>query len=78
MAIRKKTPGKARKKAKSKSAGVSKMSREEESFVRGLLVRGDAARPDASGKLPPGATHEIVEQREGELPIVRRRRFSAV
>ena len=48
----------------------------EEHFVRGLIARGEAAKPDKDGKLPPHATHEIVEEREGELPKVRRRRYS--
>ena len=47
-----------------------------EHFVRGLLTRGEAAKPDESGALPMGATHEIVEEKEGELPTVQRRRFS--
>jgi hypothetical protein len=51
--------------------------RAEEKFVEDLLARGEAAWPDEDGNLPPSATHEIVEQREGELPKVRRRRFSA-
>jgi hypothetical protein len=48
-----------------------------EAFVRGLVERGEAAKPDGSGKLPPGATHEIVGETETGLPIVVRRRFSA-
>jgi len=50
---------------------------ETESFVKGLVERGEAAKPDASGQLPPGATHEIVGATETGLPIVVRRRFSA-
>ena len=50
---------------------------EEKRFIEGLLERGEAAEPDENGKLPPGATHEIVEEdSEGER-TVRRRRFSA-
>jgi hypothetical protein len=48
----------------------------KEAFVRGIIERGEAAKPDRNGKLPPGATHEIVEEVEGELPKIRRRRFS--
>ena len=48
----------------------------EERFVEGLLTRGEAAKRDEKGELPPEATHEIVEEREGELPKVRRRRYS--
>jgi len=44
------------------------------SFVKGLLARGQAARPDGDGSLPPGATHEIVGETESGLPILRRRR----
>ena len=47
----------------------------EENFVRGLLARGEAAKA-VDGKLPPGATHEIVEELPGQLPKVVRRRFS--
>lgn len=50
---------------------------ETESFIKGLVDRGEAAKPDAAGKLPPGATHEIVGETETGLPIVVRRRFSA-
>jgi hypothetical protein len=48
----------------------------EEAFIRGVMERGEAAKPDRDGKLPSGATHEIVEEVEGGLPKIRRRRFS--
>ncbi|HET9676956.1 MAG TPA: hypothetical protein VFP21_05580 [Solirubrobacterales bacterium] len=48
----------------------------EETFVRGLIERGEAAKA-VNGKLPPGATHEIVEERPGRLPKIARRRFSS-
>jgi hypothetical protein len=48
----------------------------EEAFVRGLIERGEAAKA-VDGKLPPGATHEIVEERPGRPPKIVRRRFSA-
>ena len=47
-------------------------------FVKDVLTRGEAAKPDEHGNLPPGATHEIVEEREGELPKIKRKRFSMV
>jgi hypothetical protein len=59
------------------SKGEDPQKRAEEKFVEDLLARGEAAKPDADGNLPPSATHEIVEEPEGELPKVRRRRFSA-
>jgi len=46
-----------------------------EHFTRGVLARGEAVRSQ-DGELPPGATHEIVEEIEEELPKLRRRRFS--
>lgn len=48
----------------------------ERAYVEGLVARGEAGVPDEHGDLPPGATHEIVEWREGELPKLRRRRFA--
>lgn len=45
-------------------------------FVKGLLARGQAARPGKDGSLPPTATHEIVGETETGLPILRRRRFA--
>ncbi len=49
---------------------------QSEAFVRGLVARGEAARLDSSGKLPPGATHEIIGETEKGLPVVIRRRFA--
>jgi hypothetical protein len=49
----------------------------ERKFVEDTLVRGEAAEADEEGDLPREATHEIVEQREGELPKLKRRRFKA-
>jgi hypothetical protein len=49
---------------------------DEESFVRGLVERSEAALPDQNGNLPPGATHEIIGHQENGLPIVRERRKS--
>jgi hypothetical protein len=49
----------------------------KEAFERGLIERGEAARADAEGRLPPGATHEIVGHDESGRPILKRRRFSA-
>ena len=50
---------------------------EARAFVRGLVARGEAARPNPDGSLPPGATHEIVGEEPDGTPIVRRRRFSS-
>ncbi len=48
----------------------------EAAFVAGLIARGEAARSDEDGKLPAGATHELVEDDQGRT-VARRRRFSA-
>ena len=44
-------------------------------FEEDLEVRGEAV--PAGEELPPGATHEIVEEDGDGEPKVRRRRFSA-
>ena len=49
---------------------------ESAEFVAGLIRRGEAAYPMEDGRLPPGATHEIVDGEPGEPPTVVRRRFS--
>ena len=48
----------------------------ERQFVKGLAIRGEAAK-SAEGKLPSGATHEIIEENEQGEIIVKRRRLSA-
>jgi hypothetical protein len=70
---RKGTKSGDRQPAPDEQPGIDKET--EERYVRGLIERGEAAKAK-DGKLPPNATHEIVEEREGELPKVRRRRIS--
>ena len=53
-----------------------KKTPEEKKFERDLVERGEAAERDREGKLPPGATHEIVGKDEEGNPIVKRRRYS--
>ncbi len=48
----------------------------ERAFVEGLIARGEAAPPDEHGRLPAGATHELVEDEDGHV-TARRARFSA-
>ena len=38
-----------------------------------LLASGEAAPLDEHGKLPAGATHKAVRQRDGSVKVVRRR-----
>lgn len=81
MAARK--PRKKKTEKSEKTEKTEKGTGEEkaaERFVEDLLIRGEAACPDPQGDLPPGATHEIVEEpgggRSPNPPKVRRRRFS--
>ena len=46
---------------------------EEDAYIRSLIAHGQAARPLPDGSLPPGATHELVEDEEGQLRVIRRR-----
>ena len=49
---------------------------DEERFAAELIRRGEAARRDEAGRLPPGATHEIVQDDPDKPPRIARRRFS--
>jgi hypothetical protein len=46
---------------------------EEAAYTRTVIATGEAARPDAEGKLPAGATHKIIEDEAGNVKVVRRR-----
>ena len=48
----------------------------QRAYVAGLIARGEAAPLDEDGRLPAGATHELVEGDDGRLSA-RRKRFSA-
>jgi hypothetical protein len=48
----------------------------ERRFAEDLAARGEAV-PQGTEPLPPGATHEIEEERDGVPTKVRRRRFSS-
>jgi len=62
-----KSPSKRRKGAAKGGAGASSPR-----FVRDLRVRGEAAKPDAKGKLPLEATHVITsEQPDGSVTVER-------
>ena len=52
-------------------------SRDEAAFVESLIANGQAARRRPDGSLPPGATHELIEDENGDKRVVRRR-FSAL
>jgi len=46
-------------------------------FVRDLQVRGEAARPDKTGKLALNATHAVTQEKDGVVQKVKRARFKA-
>jgi hypothetical protein len=46
----------------------------KEKFERGIISRGEAVK--AGKPLPPGATHEIVTDKHGGPPVLKRKRFS--
>jgi hypothetical protein len=56
---------------------AERQEKAKEAFERGILDGGEAAVADKHGKLPPGATHEIVGHDAAGRPILKRRRFSA-
>jgi hypothetical protein len=60
------------------SSEQQRAKRAEEAFIRGLVARGEAAKADEQGNLPPGATHEIIGESPSGLPIVVRRRFYGI
>jgi len=49
---------------------------DEAAFIESLLEHGQAAKRRPDGTLPPGATHELIEDEHGVRRVVRRR-FSA-
>jgi len=60
------------------SAAEDKDDSATERYLRDLAVRGEAAEPTSAGKLPPGATHAVVEESEdGTVKQVKRARFKA-
>lgn len=55
---------------------AERQRRAKEAFERGIIERGEAAVADEYGRLPPGATHEIIGHDAAGRPILKRRRFS--
>jgi hypothetical protein len=55
---------------------VAEEKTDYERYVDDLIARGEAARL-VDGELPDDATHEIVEDEDGHITIIRRR-FSII
>jgi hypothetical protein len=66
---------KGRVKPATKSALPAAAGPEEAQFVKGLLVRGEAAKLTPDGKLPLQATHIIETENKDGSAGVRRARF---
>ena len=64
-------------KPKAKKGGETESAPASERFVRDLLVRGEAVKPDPEGKLPLEATHAITKQNPDGTVVVKRVRFKA-
>ena len=62
---------------KPNEAAREREARAGEAYEKGVLERGEAAVADEHGRLPAGATHEIIGHDENGRPILKRRRFSA-
>ncbi|HZJ64579.1 MAG TPA: hypothetical protein VFD36_13770 [Kofleriaceae bacterium] len=67
----------ARPSASKRPAKPAPPSGDEAAFVESLIANGQAAKRRPDGSLPPGATHELIEDENGEKRVVRRR-FSAL
>ena len=59
--------------AQRKMKRVAPKTADETAFLESLIVHGQAVRARPDGTLPPGATHELVEDARGEVRAVRRR-----
>jgi hypothetical protein len=67
-------PAASNSKTKKPNAAVG-MAAATDRFVKDLLVRGDAAKPDSTGAVPRDATHVIENQNEDGTTVVRRVRY---
>jgi hypothetical protein len=72
---KKASPRKPRRTTARRSGGTKRA--EEKAFVKSLVAHGQAVAVPPGGKLPPGATHELVECDRGNVKVVRKR-FSAI
>ena len=59
------------------SSSPSQQTADEKAYVASLIANGQAAKRRADGTLPPGATHELIEDEHGVVRAVRRR-FSSL
>lgn len=69
-----KAPGSLKKARQTKQKAVCTGATSER-FVKDLLVRGEAAKPDRQGKLPLEATHAVTRKEKDGTVEVKRARF---
>jgi hypothetical protein len=69
----------AKKKVTKKTVKKRAQPGAEERFVDNLIIRGEAVKKTGGKqKLPPGATHWIVENKDEKAITVKRGRFSLI
>ena len=73
MGAKKVTTAKRQTRRSAKKADPVQTIAAQSSFARGVLVRGEAAKPEG-GRLPKDATHAIVEDEDGR-PVLQRHKF---
>jgi hypothetical protein len=70
-----KANGPSPKSPKNRKQSTDPKSAASSRFVKDLLVRGEAAKPDRQGKLPLNATHGVVKENKDGTFTVKRARF---
>ena len=63
----------ARKAVRKRAPAPRKKRTDEACFTDSLVAHGQGVKRTAGAKLPPGATHELVEDACGEIKPVRKR-----
>jgi len=61
----------AKRSRPSTSSARAASTRAQDAFVRGVLVRGEAAKPSKAGKLPKDAEFAITSDENGSVTIKR-------
>jgi hypothetical protein len=65
------------KKAGARNKTCAENDKSSERFVRDLLVRGEASKPNRAGKVPLDATHAIIKENPDGTVEVKRVRYKA-
>ena len=65
-------PARAPRRAAAKRSSATDR-KEEKAFIKSLVTHRQAVKLAPGEKLPPGATHELVSDKSGEVKVVRKR-----